>query len=544
MVNVEVVVRVFYKGKPERGLKKEDFKLIVDGKEKKIHGFFEVSKKITPASKKIVEKQHLSHFTPRLFILIFNIHSLTSEMKKILETLFQKVIMPNDYVMVFTNNSLLNERIVNDPQKVREQVWKMLEAQSNEMKRRIKQMEREVYLLNDEREMLINAAAPVNIDYYYKERYKQIKWELLQGYFNPSVKEYTAISDYLKEKKIKKWILIFYQMGRFPDFVKKKEKFIPLPEYLNTRLCKNISKSFINTGVTVHTLLMRAPQLTGNLPEEYEYRLTTTPSELILRDITKLTGGCVIQTPNIDKFVKKISKKEDIYYVLTFDPGHLKGKNYKIEVQTRDLRYHLVYDNRHRSDDFIKQMEISKEKAIPVAPKTGDEKQAQPHSQPVDLNAIFYDNRGLDLAREGQYEEALAYFSKAIQFDPVSAHLYFNRGLTYYKMKQWDNALSDYTTALKLNPQYTDACYNRGLIFLQKKGYEKAISDFTRVIEIKPNHGSAYFQRAVAFKRIGKIHEALQDYKAIEKADPVFYSRRFSEIKDMIRNLEDRIENE
>ncbi len=50
VVNVEVPVRVFSKGKPVAGLEKNDFKLLVNGKEQPINAFFEVRKKIKPAS--------------------------------------------------------------------------------------------------------------------------------------------------------------------------------------------------------------------------------------------------------------------------------------------------------------------------------------------------------------------------------------------------------------------------------------------------------------------------------------------------------------
>jgi tetratricopeptide (TPR) repeat protein len=512
VVNVEVVVRVYHEGKPEPvgGLKKRDFKLIVDGKEKEIHGFFEVRKKISsPPS-----------FTPRLFVLIFNIHTCSDQMKESLDSVFQKVIRSNDRIMVFTNQSLLNERNVGDLDKMKAQVLGMLEVQSNEMKKKIRQMEMDIHLLASD-------CGNIKDSGYYTYRYEQIKREFLQSYFNPGVKEYAAIAEYLGEKKNKKWIIIFYQLGMFPDFAKKPGG---LPEDINTRLFKSISKSFINTGATVHTLLMLPPRVKGNLPEGFEYQLNTVHSEIILRDITKLTGGRVMQTTNINKFVKKISEKEDIYYVLTFDPKELKGKKYKLEIQTGDSRNRLVYDNAGRSGDFIKQLGMIDEDKV--------------KSQAVDLNVIFYDNRGLDLAKEGRYEEAVSYFTKAVRFDPGSAHLYFNRGLTYYKMKQLDKALADYSVALELTPQYADACYNRGLIFLQKKEFGKAVSDFTRVIALEPNHGYARYYRAITFEKAGQIQKALQDYKAIKQVDPVFYSVRFSEIKDKIKELEDRIEYE
>ena len=536
VVNVEVIVRVYYEGKsePVGGLKKKDFTLTIDGNEKEIHGFFEVRKKISsPHLTENLGKKAASSFTPRLFVLIFNIHSYTEQMKESLDIVFQKIIRPNDRIIVITNQSLLNERDVGDIQKTREQVREMLVAQSDKMKAKIKQLEMDIYLLTSDCE-------EINDGGYYKFRYDQIKREFFQSYFNPGVKEYEAIAEYLEEKKNKKWILIFYQVGMFPETAKVDGDFTKVPEGINTQLFESIGKSFIDTGATVYTLLMPAPHVTGNLPEGFEYRPNTIPSEIILREISKQTGGRVMQTANINKFVKEISEKEDIYYVLTFDPKDLKGKKYKLKIQTRDPHRRLVYDNKDRPGNFIKQLGMTTDKSVPAVSNTG----GKVKFQAVDLNAIFYDNQGLDLAKEGRYEEAVLYFSRAIRFDPGSAHLYFNRGLTYYKMKQMDKALFDYSTALELNPHYADACYNRGLIFLQKQEFGKAVFDFTQVITQAPYRGNALYYRAIAFEKTGQIQKALQDYKAIKQADPVFYSIRFSEIKDKIKQLEDRLEYE
>lgn len=549
VVNIEVVVRVYQEGSPQpvSGLQKKDFKLIVNGKEKDIHGFFEERKKIaapSPSPPKKVEENPPSSLTSNLFVLIFNIHTCTKEMKESLDTVFEKVIRPNDRVIVFTNQALMNETVVSDTQETKTQVWEMLQAQSNEMKKKIKQMEMEIYQLTSECDMLYGPETNIDTGFYYQQRYAQIKSDFMQAYFNPGVKEYIAIAEYLRVKKSKKWVLIFYQPGVFPAAGKKNE-YLPnpleIPEQVETRLLNSIGKSFINTGATVHTLLMMTPRLMGNLPEGYEYQYTTTQSETILRDITKRTGGRVIQTTHIDKFVEKISKVEDVYYVLTFDPGNLKNLAYKIDVQTvGSNNYRLVYDNGRRSDDFIKQTGIIKDQTTAVSPGV----KYQNEAQVTDLNTIFYDNLGVDLAKEGRYEEAIDYFSKAIRFNPESEQLYFNRGVTYFKIKQTDNALSDYSTALELNPHYSEALYNRGLLFMQKEKFENAVSDFTRAIELKPNHGYSRYYRAMAFEKQGKIQQALQDYNALKEADPVFYSTHFTEIKDKIKELKDRIEYE
>lgn len=231
VVNIEVVVRVYQDGSPQpvSGLQKKDFKLIVNGKEKEIHGFFEERKKIAapPPS----------------------------------------------------------------PQKTKALAWEMLQAQSDEMKKKIKQMEMEIYQLTSDCETMDGPKKAIDTGLYFQERYAQIKNDFMQSYFNPGVKEYTAIAEYLRVKKNKKWVLIFYQPGVFPEAIRKAGDIPEVPEHVETRLLNSIGKNFINTGATVHTLLMMTPHMMGNLPEGFEYQYSTTQSETILRNITKRTGG-------------------------------------------------------------------------------------------------------------------------------------------------------------------------------------------------------------------------------------------------------------
>jgi tetratricopeptide (TPR) repeat protein len=55
---------------------------------------------------------------------------------------------------------------------------------------------------------------------------------------------------------------------------------------------------------------------------------------------------------------------------------------------------------------------------------------------------------------QGQLEEALADFSKAIEIEPNLAIAYSNRGTIYLKLIEIQNAIRDFTQAIKLNPNY------------------------------------------------------------------------------------------
>jgi len=63
-------------------------------------------------------------------------------------------------------------------------------------------------------------------------------------------------------------------------------------------------------------------------------------------------------------------------------------------------------------------------------------------------------NQGTGLLREGQYDQAIALFSEAIEINPRNADAYHNRGLAYALKGQLEKATSDLNKAIELDPRY------------------------------------------------------------------------------------------
>ena len=68
-------------------------------------------------------------------------------------------------------------------------------------------------------------------------------------------------------------------------------------------------------------------------------------------------------------------------------------------------------------------------------------------------NAHAYHNRGISYDKKGQYESAIADFTKVLELDANNANAYFNRGSTHDSIGQFDLAIADYTRALDLDRQ-------------------------------------------------------------------------------------------
>jgi tetratricopeptide (TPR) repeat protein len=58
----------------------------------------------------------------------------------------------------------------------------------------------------------------------------------------------------------------------------------------------------------------------------------------------------------------------------------------------------------------------------------------------------------------GQYQRAIADYTKAIQLDPDYAKAYHNRGAAYSGLSQYQNAINEYTKAIQLDPTHAKAC--------------------------------------------------------------------------------------
>jgi tetratricopeptide (TPR) repeat protein len=69
-----------------------------------------------------------------------------------------------------------------------------------------------------------------------------------------------------------------------------------------------------------------------------------------------------------------------------------------------------------------------------------------------ELVAAGYNIEGVGYARNGQYEQAIASYNKAIQLDPDLDSAYYNRSLAWESKGQLNKALYDVEQYLKLNP--------------------------------------------------------------------------------------------
>ena len=143
-------------------------------------------------------------------------------------------------------------------------------------------------------------------------------------------------------------------------------------------------------------------------------------------------------------------------------------------------------------------------------------------------------SRGVACAEQGEYDQAIADFTAAIELNPRLAEAYYNRGVVFYVeaeggydrgvehygQGEYEHAITDFTSAIELNPQYAEAYRYRGLAYVGRREYDQAISDYTDAIVLNPQDAEAYRYRGHVYRGEREYDQAAADYSAVIRLNP------------------------
>ena len=134
-------------------------------------------------------------------------------------------------------------------------------------------------------------------------------------------------------------------------------------------------------------------------------------------------------------------------------------------------------------------------------------------------NPKIYFWNGRILQDQGSMDEAVSFYSKAINRDENYAQAYRARANAFKEMGELEASAEDYTTLIELDPQ--DIFYNRrGLVYEEMEEWDKAVADYTKAIEMSPKWPIAYNNRGYVYLKQKKYNLARADFeKALQLDD-------------------------
>lgn len=143
--------------------------------------------------------------------------------------------------------------------------------------------------------------------------------------------------------------------------------------------------------------------------------------------------------------------------------------------------------------------------------------------------ARSYYKTALTLYYLNRYEEAIDYYSKAIEINPLYEKAFINKGIILAKLMAFDEALYAFDMALEINSKSEICYFNIGVIYSKLERYEDALYYFQNALEL--GYDYVYLNIAIVLEKLGSIEEAFSIYdraEEINKSLEVIYLNKAS----------------
>ena len=102
-------------------------------------------------------------------------------------------------------------------------------------------------------------------------------------------------------------------------------------------------------------------------------------------------------------------------------------------------------------------------------------------------------NFGAELSDKGIYEDAIPFYKKAVEIDPLFAFAWDNLGVCYRKTNKIDKAIEAYKKSIAINPYGETPLQNIAIAYEMNNDFDKAIEAYQQYLEHYPDGVEGYY---------------------------------------------------
>ena len=173
---------------------------------------------------------------------------------------------------------------------------------------------------------------------------------------------------------------------------------------------------------------------------------------------------------------------------------HILGWNYRKKGDTALAIRNYLFATNQNPDYFDAYLELGYLHHCKLNPLTIDYYNNALNVQPDNIHVLY--NMAMFYQKTGDYEKALEKYRMVLQLEAKNndefyfiRNAYHNMGWVYSEKEQkYEEAVVFYTKALQMDTTYIEAVYNRGFAFQRLKQYDNARQDYLYCLRLEHNY--------------------------------------------------------
>jgi tetratricopeptide (TPR) repeat protein len=116
-------------------------------------------------------------------------------------------------------------------------------------------------------------------------------------------------------------------------------------------------------------------------------------------------------------------------------------------------------------------------------------------------------NRGTIFQAREDWDQAIFFYTRALEQDDTFALAYYNLGKVYQTQNETDLAIEAYEASISLQPRHLNSRFNVALLYREQGRNDRAVQQLQGILQFEPNHARAHYLLGLVYSEDRRTRE-------------------------------------
>ncbi len=128
-----------------------------------------------------------------------------------------------------------------------------------------------------------------------------------------------------------------------------------------------------------------------------------------------------------------------------------------------------------------------------------------------------------------------------LEYRPADAKIKYKQGIESAKNGRYEEAIASFQAALMLKPDYAEAHNDLGLALAETGRLAEAIEHYRQALRLKPDYAEVYNNLGADLEKMGRIQQAMENYRVALKLKPDYAEakKNLAAVMDKLKHSEE-----